>query len=849
ATPQQQQQQQHHDTAAYAYNITAASPTLARANSTSFPLTPSFQQQAYDRVIQQQQQQQVSQPPVQLYATSPLPHRGKVQQQPPAQSQSRHQGYHPQQNQQYQRQEQQQQQQQQHQQIPRQQHSGQSIPHTPTPAQQPFKKPTPQSLSSNSSVQRSGFPKIEVQIFRTPQQSQSQHLNPQSLQHPRSMSPAKEVKRRSKKHSIASLPARDEPVPPDPSIDYQTLLLSLADEYFDAAHSQGATLAASRKQSDIDGYYHLVATGLACLEVVLKSRKLPPQVEAIVRLRYALVLYEETDNDFEVESTLTKGIDLCERNQLLDLKYTMQQILARTLFKSNSKAALKTVDGMISEAEAYHNNAWEYAFKFLRASLSLSSPFHQDHAIALQNLRSVSSTAEQRGDKAVAATANVLEALAHLHNPSGSDAVEQAQRCLEQARNHELGSELTDLPHISTMLQLIDIMISLLNSDSAQATAKLPLLQQTMDTNLDNNKWRQDGVFFVPVPSAGKVADIKSGLALKSLDDNTVGLTMAWLSKHDLYALTYFISAVILSGKTVQDAIKAEKFLKEGLALVADGIKDPLDIGESLAYSSSRLEWKQCLRCSMLLQLILIACAKSDFDVAIEHMKSLNGIAEQLGDGLDIVTKSMILYVKGVIHQSTGDLDSAITAYQNPIFDLEPFKSKGTQICIQRDIAILAALNTVLLHYEPQSPSLSIEILQRVEPYCQNNPNQRVKAAYHIISATIRGESSVQTKQDLSFAVNIAKATSNIQVTYLAVTFLAWKYFSGVISEQAEKNTMLAHATAKLADNKLWRSITEELLADSLERHGKPREAVAAKRRADAIVATLPPALREVNSS
>jgi hypothetical protein len=46
--------------------------------------------------------------------------------------------------------------------------------------------------------------------------------------------------------------------------------LSLAEEYFDAAHSQGTTTALGWKEAEMEEYYKLVATGLGCLEVVLK---------------------------------------------------------------------------------------------------------------------------------------------------------------------------------------------------------------------------------------------------------------------------------------------------------------------------------------------------------------------------------------------------------------------------------------------------------------------------------------------------------------------------------------------------------------------------------------------------
>ena len=42
---------------------------------------------------------------------------------------------------------------------------------------------------------------------------------------------------------------------------------------------------------------------------------------------------------------------ILDQNKLLDLKYTMQQLLARMLHKSNPKAAAKAVDKMIEDVE------------------------------------------------------------------------------------------------------------------------------------------------------------------------------------------------------------------------------------------------------------------------------------------------------------------------------------------------------------------------------------------------------------------------------------------------------------------------------------------------------------------
>lgn len=136
------------------------------------------------------------------------------------------------------------------------------------------------------------------------------------------------------------------------SPDKSTLLLALAEEYFEAAHALAPSVTLSMTQSNVDEYENLIATGLGCLDAALKRFKLPPRLEANVRLRYASVLYEETENDMEAETTLSKGIGLCERNHYFDIKYAMQHLLAQLMAKKNPKAAMKALDGNICEAEA-----------------------------------------------------------------------------------------------------------------------------------------------------------------------------------------------------------------------------------------------------------------------------------------------------------------------------------------------------------------------------------------------------------------------------------------------------------------------------------------------------------------
>jgi hypothetical protein len=47
---------------------------------------------------------------------------------------------------------------------------------------------------------------------------------------------------------------------------------------------------------------------------MIQNWRLQPRTEALVRLRYARILHEETDNDLEAETALSKGVcfDICQ---------------------------------------------------------------------------------------------------------------------------------------------------------------------------------------------------------------------------------------------------------------------------------------------------------------------------------------------------------------------------------------------------------------------------------------------------------------------------------------------------------------------------------------------------------
>ncbi|PGH09926.1 hypothetical protein AJ79_05542 [Helicocarpus griseus UAMH5409] len=670
---------------------------------------------------------------------------------------------------------------------------------------------------------------------------QAQPKKSQSLKHMRSKSPVKMPQ--PQQHPAES---------GKPAIDYHVLLLSLADEYIDAAHSQGTALAVAREEAETDEYYKLIATGLACLEAVLKNWKLQPRTEALVRLRYARILYEETNNDSEAEAALSKGVDLCERNRMYDLKYCMQQLLARILYKSNPKAAMKHVDGVIRDIEGYRHTAWEYAFRFLRVTLSLSSQSQQDFAAALHNLQKVSSLASRSDDKAVYVVSSVIEGLVRLQHSSSHDSIEQAQRALATARSYQLDNRVLDIPQISTMVQMMDICCSLLEYDVKQSAEKLQMMQKVMDQKIDDPQWQTDGSFSVPLSNQTMSPSALEPTDILQVGNGSVLLTLRWLPEHDLYALCYFLSSITLTAKNSQDGHKAEKYLNEGLKMIRSNFKSPQEVSESLVSATTRIEWRRALYCNMLLQLIFLACARTDWALARQTLKELRSTASELGNNLDAATKCLMEYASGIISQGTGDLSAALATFELPIFSLNQSVNKSARNDPRRDTAILAALNSALILRDPSRPShypAASEILSSIESFCRNSPNKYIQAAYFLISSTTHTESTIQTKHDLHHSLQAATAISNSQVTCIALTFMSWKYFRGVVGEQSEKSAKAARAMARKADDKLWISVTEELLAATLDSQGKSGEAQVAREQADIALLGLPPVLKKMKSN
>ncbi len=151
---------------------------------------------------------------------------------------------------------------------------------------------------------------VEQPQFISPAQLFQQPLAPSPLSHPSQYTSHGRTTSNSGAYNTNNMaPSISVNTQPDTAM----LLVALAEEYFQAAHEHAPAAALSMTVADVEAYGGLIATGLGCLDTALKHVKLQPRMEANIRLRYAAVLFEETENSMEAETALGKGIALCER--------------------------------------------------------------------------------------------------------------------------------------------------------------------------------------------------------------------------------------------------------------------------------------------------------------------------------------------------------------------------------------------------------------------------------------------------------------------------------------------------------------------------------------------------------
>lgn len=639
---------------------------------------------------------------------------------------------------------------------------------------------------------------------------------------------------------LTELPSSQIPPTPTPALDTCAILLSLADEYALTAYSlcSGKMIGENLCEAQLNDYYALMSTAMGCLESVLKNHRLSdPRKEARVRLRLAALLHEETENSMESEEVLSKGIALCERRRLHDLKYAMHHLLVRVLSRSNVKAALKAVDKLIPEVEALRLLHWLYAFRFLSVSLSLQRSDQSDYQPILKHLTAISASAENQRHVAVQIAAACLEAFVHLRT-GAVDATELAQRSIAVARTHQLSTEMKRLPQLSALLDCLDLACAITQFQPKQVEMKMYQMQKNLDSASRDVGWRKDSALFLPLglPAPNDIGLDAVGI-LSRLEDGEIALTLTWLTRSQLYPLGYLLSGIARMHKAAGDS-KAETFLAEGLKL-CQSLTAVTDIPQSLSTTTTNATRNTSMVNMVRLQQVFAHCTRNQW-LAAE--KALQQVSSDVRASSDKLMQAMLTFLDATIKHANGDIEKALSLYTAQL----SFAAESKNATALKDIQTLATLNSIIILRKQGEEDEAEMLLTAVESYCLAHPNKSLLSAFYLIKAAMQGPNSIiKTKQFLQSSIQAAQTTQNQQLLCVAMNIMSNDFFHNIVGNQAIKSARAARTLGKRANSSLWTAVADGLYGSTLELCGEPSEAEVAKIEANKSLDELTPALRE----
>ena len=259
---------------------------------------------------------------------------------------------------------------------------------------------------------------------------------------------------------------------------------------------------------------------------------------------------------------------------------------------------------------------------------------------------------------------------------------------------------------------------------------------------------------------------------------------------------------------------------------------EPLELPiESRSLTNSGLLWRSMIAYHLHLHLAFALCARADWQSARHRLKKAEQIIGSIKDSASPILQSLVLYLAGTLDQATGRLDTALQFFQRPELALPPCGSNSTSRP-QKDLSILASLNSILMIRDPSHPQHSKTdlLIAEVEPLCQPHPNKNIQAAFYLVKATAHPDDTIiNTKQYLQHSLQAAKSALNGQLTGVILNFMCNRFFKGVVGDQAEKSARAGLKLARREGNPLWVSVAEGMLSDTLEVQGKRDEAAVAR--------------------
>lgn len=654
------------------------------------------------------------------------------------------------------------------------------------------------------------------------QQTQSQHTSSQQSSsqmksHPKVVIPLPPSHQLTSptKAAPAQLPQKTSPT------DLSVMLLSVADEYIATARSIGSTITRQKKTGDIRQYYKLMSTAMGCMDAALRKFNMQPRDEAKLRLRYASLLIEETDNTTEIDEILSKGISLCARCRLQDLRYSMLHLQARYQYQTNRRAAFKALDKNISEAETFQQIAWVYAFRFLKISLLLQSTNRVEAIPALQQLHAITAYAEKHDDTAVAFACYSLEAIVHLRS-SAQDRLIEAQRAIAQARSLQLTMSAKQQGSFGTLFNIIDLACSVHQNapDRAKSTA---LIQATADEN-DNDLGTENGVFTVTLDRTpgGSLTTDTGGIFRRNAEGRDE-LIFTWLPREDIKALCFHICAL---DQSVHE--RALQLIQEARSRTRESIRRQPPYSLPMSMSCAQTQWRKILDWHATFTLGLIATQREDQMTATDALSTLTKRVASFPYANQPNYAKSLSYLEAVIDQTNGRFNTALATYSASAFTLTDKNHAST---FTSELSILAAMNRLLIARDPGHTDHENvgPLLSQLRLACEDYPSQYVRMAFTLVNALCTLDPSINRLKTLmnnatQKSHDLFKRTQNREFVVMSLCYFTARFFIEPVTDKSSSAANAVRQHAKQSNRPLWMAVACGLMIKVFEHNNSIAE-------------------------
>jgi hypothetical protein len=244
----------------------------------------------------------------------------------------------------------------------------------------------------------------------------------------------------------------------------------------------------------------------------------------------------------------------------------------------------------------------------------------------------------------------------------------------------------------------------------------------------------------------------------------------------------------------------------------------------SLQEAIRQTKWRTEVFCYLQLLTGLYCATQSQWGTVDKCVARLQKAASA---DVDEICALFALYLAGVYHQGTGDLETALLLYEDCRLDLGANLSEtGGRKPAKMEVCILAALNRIWILQAPTYADTvtTSTLIEQLRPVCKNHQDHDIRAAFDLVLATVTTSppASMQTvKQSIGLALGNAQKTNNVYCLSIALSAMRSQLFENVVGEQALKSAKAASAQARRSGNLLWMSVADGMLAQSQEAQGQ----------------------------